>query len=128
MTATRALGGHWLLLFVVFLVAVVSKLLGCGMAALGMGMGTVRSFRIGCGMISRGEVGLIVTAMGASTGIFNEIEVAVMVTVVLLTTVLTPLLMRGAFAIKCAQDEEDRSESDDSAGFTEIIETQAEAS
>jgi Kef-type K+ transport system membrane component KefB len=124
----RALGGHWLLLFVVFLVAVVSKLLGCGMAALGMGMGTVRSFRIGCGMISRGEVGLIVTAMGASTGIFNETEVAVMVTVVLLTTVLTPLLMRGAFAIKCAQDEEDRSESDDSAEFTEIIETQAEAS
>jgi Kef-type K+ transport system membrane component KefB len=124
----RALGGHWLLLFVVFLVAVVSKLLGCGMAALGMGMGTVRSFRIGCGMISRGEVGLIVTAMGASTGIFNETEVAVMVTVVLLTTVLTPLLMRGAFAIKCAQDEEDRSDSDDSAEFTEIIETQAEAS
>ena len=37
-------------------------------------------------MISRGEVGLIVTAMGASTGIFNEAEVAVMVAVVLLTT------------------------------------------
>ena len=51
-----------------------------------MGMGTVRSFRVGCGMISRGEVGLIVTAMGASTGIFKEPEVAVMVTVVLLTT------------------------------------------
>ena len=51
-------------------------------------------------MISRGEVGLIVTAMGASTGIFKEPEVAVMVTVVLLTTLLTPLLMRGAFAIK----------------------------
>lgn len=47
------------------------------MAALGMG--TVCSFRIGCGMISRGEIGLIVTAMGASTGIFNSSEVAVMV-------------------------------------------------
>jgi Kef-type K+ transport system membrane component KefB len=96
------------------------------MSALGMGMGTVRRFRIGCGMISRGEVGLIVTAMGASTGIFKEPEVAVMVTVVLLTTIFTPLLMRGAFAIKCAEDEEDNS--DDSAGFTPAVETQAEAS
>ena len=79
------------------------------MAALGMGMGTVRSFRVGCGMISRGEVGLIVTAMGASTGIFNEAEVAVMVAVVLLTTLITPLLMRGAFAIHCPQDSEESS-------------------
>ena len=58
-------------------------------------------------MISRGEVGLIVTAMGASTGIFKEPEVAVMVTVVLLTTLITPLIMRGAFMIKCSQDSED---------------------
>jgi Kef-type K+ transport system membrane component KefB len=103
----RALGGHWMLLFVIFIIAVFSKLLGCGMAALGMGMGMVRSFRVGCGMISRGEVGLIVAAMGASSGIFNEAEVAVMVAVVLLTTLITPLLMRGAFAIKAPQDSED---------------------
>jgi Kef-type K+ transport system membrane component KefB len=104
----RALGGHWLLLAAIFAVAVVSKLFGCGLAALGMGMGNVRSFRVGCGMISRGEVGLIVTAMGASSGIFKDAEVAVMVTVVLLTTLLTPLFLRGAFAIHCPQDEEDQ--------------------
>jgi Kef-type K+ transport system membrane component KefB len=124
----RALGGHWLLLIVTFLVAVVSKLLGCGMAALGMGMGTVRSFRIGCGMISRGEVGLIVTAMGASTGIFKEPEVAVMVTVVLLTTIFTPLLMRGAFAIHCAEDERDDSGSGGSNGLSSVSERRAEVS
>jgi Kef-type K+ transport system membrane component KefB len=107
----RALGGHWLLLGVIFLIAVASKLVGCGMAALGMGMGTVRSFRVGCGMISRGEVGLIVTAMGASTGIFKEPEVAVMVTVVLLTTLITPLIMRGAFMIYCPEDAEEESSS-----------------
>ena len=110
----RALGGHWLLLSAIFAVAVVTKLLGCGMAALGMGMGPVRSFRVGCGMISRGEVGLIVTAMGASTGIFNEAEVAVMVAVVLLTTLITPLIMRGAFAIHCPQDAEETTSSEDS--------------
>jgi Kef-type K+ transport system membrane component KefB len=102
----RALSGHWLLLVVIFAVAVVSKLLGCGSAALAMGMGRVRSFRVGCGMISRGEVGLIVTAMGASTGIFREPEVAVMVTVVLLTTLITPLIMRGAFLMKDPSEQQ----------------------
>jgi|SRR4051794_10763846 len=105
----RALGGHWWLLVVIFGVAVVSKLIGCGTAALAMGMGGVRSLRVGCGMISRGEVGLIVTAMGASTGIFREPEVAVMVTVVLLTTLITPLIMRGAFMIKSPFDEDEQS-------------------
>ena len=67
------------------------------LAALASGMDWVRSLRVGCGMISRGEVGLIVTAMGASTRIFGQSEVAVMVAVVLLTTLLTPLVLRGAF-------------------------------
>ena len=103
----RALAGHWTLLLTVLLVAVVGKLVGCGLAALASGMSWVRSLRIGCGMISRGEVGLIVTAMGASVGIFGQAEVAVMVAVVLLTTVLTPLALRGAFHLKCSEDLED---------------------
>lgn len=101
----RALNGHWGLLAVTLLVAVLGKLIGCGSAALIMDMGTVRSFRVGCGMISRGEVGLIVTAMGASSAIFKDSEVAVMVMVVLLTTLLTPMIMRGAFMIPCPGDE-----------------------
>jgi Kef-type K+ transport system membrane component KefB len=67
-------------------------------------MDWVRSLRIGCGMMSRGEVGLIVTAMGASTGIFNEAETAVMVGVVLLTTLLTPIALRSTFNIISPQD------------------------
>jgi Kef-type K+ transport system membrane component KefB len=103
----RALSGHWTLLFVVLFVAVVGKLIGCGLAARVSGMDWVRSLRVGCGMISRGEVGLIVTAMGASTAIFGPPEVALMVAVVLLTTVLTPLALRGAFQLKSRQDVEE---------------------
>ena len=92
-----------------------------------MGMGPVRSLRVGCGMISRGEVGLIVTAMGASTGIFRESEVAVMVTVVLLTTLITPLLMRGAFMIKSPYDDDEQiSNAGASDEFSNIAEFQAE--
>lgn len=124
----RALGGHWLLLAAIFSIAVISKLIGCGSAALVMGMGKVRSFRVGCGMISRGEVGLIVTAMGASSGIFREPEVAVMVTVVLLTTLLTPLIMRGAFLMHCAEDAADEEKKEERASqYNQIIEVQAKA-
>src|SRR6266849_968902 len=101
----RALSGHWFMLLIVLLVAIIGKLVGCGFAALASGMNWVRSLRIGCGMISRGEVGLIVTAMGASTGIFGKPEVALMVAVVILTTLLTPVALRGAFQLKSPQDD-----------------------
>ena len=49
----------------------------------------------------------IVTAMGATTGIFGRPEVALMVAVVLLTTLLTPVALRGAFHLKSPQDLEE---------------------
>ncbi len=107
----RALSGHWSLMLLVLLVAVVGKVVGCGLAALASGMDGVRSLRIGCGMMSRGEVGLIVTAMGAATGIFGRTEVAVMVAVVLLTTLLTPLALRSAFDLRSPQDVEEGLEN-----------------
>lgn len=107
----RALRGHWTLMFVILFVAIVGKIVGCGLAALGSGMDWVRSLRVGLGMMSRGEVGLIVTAMGASTLIFARSEVAVMVTVVLLTTLLTPIALRWAFSLQSPQDMQEALES-----------------
>ncbi len=105
----RALGGHWMLLAIVSVVAVLTKMIGCGLAALARGMGPVRSLRVGCGMISRGEVGLIIAAIAAKSGIFVPSEVALIVAVVLITTLLTPFALRGAFRLHCADDDEDLS-------------------
>ena len=69
-------------------------------------MNWVQSLRVGCGMISRGEVGLIVTTMGAASGIFGHTDVAVMVAIVLLTTLLTPLALRSTFNLKSAEQGE----------------------
>ena len=113
----RALSGHWMLLFAVLIVAIVGKVVGCGLAAFGWGMDWVRSLRIGCGMMSRGEVGLIVTAMGAAIGIFGRPEVAVMVAVVLLTTILTPVALRATFQLKSQQDIEEGLASPESNSF-----------
>ena len=97
----RSLGGHWLLLGTIFVIAVISKIVGCGLAAMARGLGFVRSLRIGCGMVSRGEVGLIIAAMAIRASVFTESEVAMVVAVVLLTTLFTPLALRGAFQLKC---------------------------
>jgi Kef-type K+ transport system membrane component KefB len=51
----RALSGHWMLMLLILVVAVIGKLFGCGLAALASGMDWVRSLRIGFGMISRGK-------------------------------------------------------------------------
>lgn len=100
------LGGHWGAVAVIFLIAVVSKMIGCGTAAMARGMGWISSLRIGCGMVSRGEVGLIVAAMAIKAGIFGQSQVAMIVAVVLLTTLVTPLMLRGAFNLKHAEASE----------------------
>ena len=105
----RALGGHWFLLAVISVIAVLTKMFGCGLAALARGMGFVRSLRIGCGMVSRGEVGLIIAAIAAKSGIFSASQVALIVGVVLVTTLLTPFALRGAFRLRCPEDDEDLS-------------------
>ena len=112
----RALGGHWGLLGIIFFIAVISKMIGCGLAAMARGMGPVRSLRIGCGMVSRGEVGLIVVAIAVKANVFRQSEVAIMVAVVILTTVLTPLALRGAFHLKTSEDDNDIS-----GGFEEAL-------
>ena len=97
------------LLGVIFFIAVISKVFGCGLAAMARGMGTVPSFRVGCGMVSRGEVGLIIAAMAAKSNVFTQSQVALVVAVVVLTTLITPLALRGAFQLKCPEDNEDSS-------------------
>ena len=47
--------------------------------------------------ISRGEVGLIVAQIGREKGILDQAAYAVMVVVVLVSTVITPILLRLSF-------------------------------
>jgi len=58
----------------------------------------VSSLRLGIGMVSRGEVGLIVAAIGVNKGIIAKDIFAAIVLVVLVTTVVTPPLVRWSFA------------------------------
>ncbi len=89
----------WLLLAMIG-VAVVSKILGSGLGARLAGFSNLESLQLGAGMTSRGEVGLIVASVGIAEGLINPDIFAVIVGVVIVTTLLTPVMLRSLFAKK----------------------------
>lgn len=90
------------LVFLVALVfvAVVSKILGSGVGARLGGFNNLASLRVGLGMISRGEVGLIITTIGLEAGLVTNQEYSQVVVMVLVTTLVTPPLLRWSYNLK----------------------------
>ena len=100
-TNVRLLTGQGLALALVLLiVAVVSKVLGGGLGARLGGFTNRESLRVGVGMISRGEVGLIVASVGVSAGLIKTELFSIVTLIVLVTTLITPPLLRQVFASK----------------------------
>ena len=77
--------------------AVFSKVVGCGVPALLMKFNARGALRIGLGMLPRGEVALIVAGLGLASGVIDQgvFGVAIMMTVV--TTMLAPPLLVKSF-------------------------------
>jgi Kef-type K+ transport system membrane component KefB len=86
-----------LLMLVMLLVAVISKVLGSGYGAILGGFTRREAVQLGVGMMSRGEVGLIVAAIGIQEDLIHQSTFSAVVGVVILTTILTPLLLRALF-------------------------------
>ncbi len=86
----------WLLLIMSFL-GIVGKLLGAGLGAKLAGFSLRESAQVGAGMISRGEVGLIVASVGLSQGLVNASEFSAVVGMVVITTIVTPPLLKALF-------------------------------
>ena len=89
-------------MLVLLLMAVISKVVGAGFGARMGGFNLIESLRVGVCMVSRGEVGLIIISIGLTSGIMeSESELyAALFMVILLTTVLTPPLVRWIFQDK----------------------------
>ena len=75
---------------VLLAIAVLSKVVGCGLGAKVCGFNGHDSLSIGVGMISRGEVAL----MGAAVGLINTNMFPAIVLVVIVTTLVTPILLK----------------------------------
>ncbi len=88
-----------IIIFTVLLVvvAVISKLVGCGLGAKICGFSNLKCMQIGVGMICRGEVALIVANKGIAMGLMPEAFLGPVILTVVLVTILTPILLKLAF-------------------------------
>jgi Kef-type K+ transport system membrane component KefB len=89
-----------LLMLIMILVAVIGKVLGAGYGAFLGGYSTQEALQLGVGMMSRGEVGLIVAAIGIELGMIDQTIFSAIVGVVIVTTLITPPLLRIVFRQK----------------------------
>ncbi|EHK2346594.1 cation:proton antiporter [Clostridium perfringens] len=79
------------------LVAILSKIIGCGLGAKLCKYSNREAIQIGTGMISRGEVALIVANKGIAMGLMLPEFLAPVVIVVVVTTIVTPILLKVVF-------------------------------
>ncbi|NTU75533.1 MAG: cation:proton antiporter, partial [Anaerolineaceae bacterium] len=97
----KTLGANsiWLLVLL-SIIAILGKILGAGLGARLARFSWLESLQLGIGMVSRGEVGLIVAKVGLDQGLLTPQLFSIIVGIVLVTTLVTPPLLRYSFTFK----------------------------
>lgn len=89
----------------VSVIAVLAKIVGSGLGALLTRFSPIESLRVGTGMVSRGEVGLIVANVGIGAGLITRDLFSVVVLMVIVTTLVTPVMLRLTFPSAAEETE-----------------------
>jgi Kef-type K+ transport system membrane component KefB len=76
-------------------VAILTKVIGCGIPAIIQRMTIRDSLIIGTGMVPRGEVAMIVALIGLSQNLINQGTYSALILMSLLTTIIPPLILRN---------------------------------
>jgi Kef-type K+ transport system membrane component KefB len=97
-----------LLSAVIVVVAVTTKLFGCGLPAMYFLKSKQKGMRVGIGMISRGEVGLIVAGVGITAGILTSEVYSTIIIMVVVTTIITPIWLKIEYR---KEQKNDKNES-----------------
>ncbi len=77
--------------------AMLGKIAGCSIPILLINKNWKEAAIVGLGMMSRGEVGLIIAGIGATSGVFSTEVFSAVVLMVVVTTVITPIALSGAY-------------------------------
>jgi len=83
---------------IIIVVAIVSKLLGCGLPAFMYLRNKSKAMKVGIGMISRGEVGLIVAGIGVTSGALSSNIYTTVIIMIAITTLITPVWLKKAYS------------------------------
>jgi len=85
------------LLGILLVIAVLSKLIGCGLPAVFLRKSGKSGWKIGLGMTSRGEVGLVIAGLGLTSGVIGQDIYAALIGTVIATTIMSPILLKSAY-------------------------------
>jgi len=78
-------------------VAIVTKMVGCGIGAKLTGFRNRESFQIACGMVSPGEFALVIASKGIAMGVASTALLPPIIIMVIVTTVIAPILLKYSF-------------------------------
>ena len=93
------INGNILLFSLCFvLVALICKILGCGLMARICRFRFQDSLKIGVGMMTRGEVALIVAQKGLSVGLLTPVYFTSVILLIIVSSILTPIVLKILYA------------------------------
>lgn len=78
----------------------IGKILGCGAGAKISGFNKREAIQIGVGMVPRAEVAIIIANLGVAINVISPENLAAVIVMVLVTTLLTPSLLKKTFEEK----------------------------
>ncbi len=94
MVDVGALGAFLVPILLLTALALLTKLIGCGLAARLLGSSFNESVVVGIGMVPRGEIALIIALYGLTTGVLGSAEYTIITSMAFLTTLVTPPLLQ----------------------------------
>jgi Kef-type K+ transport system membrane component KefB len=89
---------------IIIVIAVFSKLIGCGLPSMLFLKDKAKSMKVGIGMVSRGEVGLIVAGVGVTSGVLSSDVYTSIILMVAVTTIITPIWLKKSYKEKSSSD------------------------
>ncbi len=94
-TNIKGLNGSIMMFAACFvLVALVTKIIGCGFMAKACRFNMSDSLKIGIGMMTRGEVALIVSQKGLSVGMMDDVYFTAVILLIIVSSIATPILLK----------------------------------
>lgn len=80
------------------IVALISKIVGCGLMARLCRFSGKDSLKIGVGMMTRGEVALIVAQKGLSVGLLTPVYFTAVILLIIVSSISTPIILKILYA------------------------------
>lgn len=80
------------------IVALLCKIVGCGLMAKLCRFNSLDSLKIGVGMMTRGEVALIVSQKGLSVGLLSPVYFTAVILLIMVSSIATPIILKLLYA------------------------------